>query len=561
MIGHRRFAKWGIVMADVFISYSKANADLTIELAKALEAKGLTVWWDTDLVAGDAFRQTILSELQASKAVVVIWTQASINSQWVLSEAIRALKLNKLIQVRAPDITPGDAPPPFDVFHIPPITENRPIFAALKKMGIPIDVPEDALNPRSDPQTHSQGNAPDTPLDNQIRARQELARWDVIKDSADQAHFREFLKRFPDGEFADLVNEKLESLCWADLQKSLNDIEPLRGFLRDFPKSRHSAQVSKALENLSSKQERAEWRQIRGGTLSRLFGAKSTLDLGQIETFLSRYPDGVFAPQARDLVEYLRREAVAWTRVQESPDIVVVDQFLATFPDGPNAAEAMGQQARLRQQTPIDPSSNPNSLPTRAPQTAWGTLLVVALVAFFLGVLDDRASRQDILRFEPWGIYLTSATYALWCMFVGGIVYKWGVRSVKVFLYVTAFNILFQAVMAHMYNVAPEEEMSQLQNISYKPLFFFSLWASAALFVKYMRRWMLAFLAFGIGLIYAGLAVPTMPPILVDSLDNAIGCALVAYGLLRAPSLHLLDELGGKVASAAMFMKRFQRHR
>jgi TIR domain len=39
-------------MADVFISYSKQYVQLTRDLASDLEAKGLTVWWDTDLLAG-----------------------------------------------------------------------------------------------------------------------------------------------------------------------------------------------------------------------------------------------------------------------------------------------------------------------------------------------------------------------------------------------------------------------------------------------------------------------------------------------------------------------------
>jgi hypothetical protein len=41
---------WGNAMADVFISYAKADADPTIALARDLEASGLSVWWDTSLL-------------------------------------------------------------------------------------------------------------------------------------------------------------------------------------------------------------------------------------------------------------------------------------------------------------------------------------------------------------------------------------------------------------------------------------------------------------------------------------------------------------------------------
>ena len=64
-------------MADVFISYSKSHVELTRELAKKLEAKGLTVWWDTDLLAGKSFRHRIIQEIKACKAAIVIWTRGS----------------------------------------------------------------------------------------------------------------------------------------------------------------------------------------------------------------------------------------------------------------------------------------------------------------------------------------------------------------------------------------------------------------------------------------------------------------------------------------------------
>ncbi len=54
--------KKGAQMADVFISYSKSHAALTRELAHELETKGLTVWWDTDLLAGESFRERIVQE-------------------------------------------------------------------------------------------------------------------------------------------------------------------------------------------------------------------------------------------------------------------------------------------------------------------------------------------------------------------------------------------------------------------------------------------------------------------------------------------------------------------
>jgi len=98
-------------MADVFISYSKQAVAVTRKLAKDLEEKGVTVWWDTELVAGERFRQRIQEELKACRAAIVIWTPESVHSDYVHSEAERARIARKLIQVRTADIEPGDLPP------------------------------------------------------------------------------------------------------------------------------------------------------------------------------------------------------------------------------------------------------------------------------------------------------------------------------------------------------------------------------------------------------------------------------------------------------------------
>jgi TIR domain len=124
------------LMADVFISYSKSYVQITRDLAADLEAKGLTVWWDTDLLAGESFRQRIIQELQACKAAIVIWTPHSVISDYVISEAERARKAGKLIQVRTGDIQPDELPPPFDTGHASLIDDRKAIYGALAKLGI-----------------------------------------------------------------------------------------------------------------------------------------------------------------------------------------------------------------------------------------------------------------------------------------------------------------------------------------------------------------------------------------------------------------------------------------
>jgi hypothetical protein len=123
-------------MADVFISYSKPHVELTRDLASVLEAKGLTVWWDTDLLAGESFRQRIIQELHDCKAAIVIWTPQSVSSDYVISEAERARKAGKLIQVRTEEVEPDQLPPPFDTGHASLIDDRKAIYGALAKLGV-----------------------------------------------------------------------------------------------------------------------------------------------------------------------------------------------------------------------------------------------------------------------------------------------------------------------------------------------------------------------------------------------------------------------------------------
>jgi TIR domain len=118
-------------MADIFISYAKPDRPLALKLAAMLEAEGWSVWWDTSLTIGDDFRNEIMTELGRARAVVVIWADASIKSDWVRSEAGRAQADRKLIPVKLEHLTYKDLPPPFDVLHTENVGEEDKIRAAV----------------------------------------------------------------------------------------------------------------------------------------------------------------------------------------------------------------------------------------------------------------------------------------------------------------------------------------------------------------------------------------------------------------------------------------------
>jgi hypothetical protein len=118
-------------MADVFVSYAKADRSLASKLVTMLEAEGWKVWWDTSLTIGDDFRNEIMTELGRARAVIVIWTDTSIKSDWVRSEAGRAQADRKLIPVKLEHLTYKDLPPPFDILHTENVGEDDKIRAAV----------------------------------------------------------------------------------------------------------------------------------------------------------------------------------------------------------------------------------------------------------------------------------------------------------------------------------------------------------------------------------------------------------------------------------------------
>jgi hypothetical protein len=86
-------------MADIFISYAREDRAWVEKLASQLQTEGFSVWWDWDLLVGKRYRETIDTELQSCKAAVVVWSQHSVQSDFVRDEAEEAQQRNILVPV------------------------------------------------------------------------------------------------------------------------------------------------------------------------------------------------------------------------------------------------------------------------------------------------------------------------------------------------------------------------------------------------------------------------------------------------------------------------------
>jgi hypothetical protein len=123
----------GNVVADIFISYSKHDSEPTRVLAEYLKEEGYSVWWDTDLTVGDKFRDVVNQELDAAKAVIVIWTTYSVTSDWVISEAQHAYRDGKLIPLCTRDLDTRQIPKPYDTLHTAVVDDREAILKAVRR--------------------------------------------------------------------------------------------------------------------------------------------------------------------------------------------------------------------------------------------------------------------------------------------------------------------------------------------------------------------------------------------------------------------------------------------
>ena len=109
-------------MADVFISYSRANETVVRGLAEAVACEGYSVWWDEALPPHLSYSDVITGEIGAAKAVIVVWSERAIASEWVRAEADLARNQKKLVQTSIDGRMP---PMPFNQLHFVSIGDWR----------------------------------------------------------------------------------------------------------------------------------------------------------------------------------------------------------------------------------------------------------------------------------------------------------------------------------------------------------------------------------------------------------------------------------------------------
>ncbi|MEQ9316409.1 MAG: SUMF1/EgtB/PvdO family nonheme iron enzyme [Henriciella sp.] len=192
-------------MTDLFLSYSRADRPKAQQIAEHLEKEGFTVWWDKILRAGQTYDEVTEGMLRDSRVVVVLWSQVSVKSKWVRAEATLGQRSCVLIPAMIED---AERPIMFELTQSADLTSwdgdtsdpRWKQFVADIRLALEHSETEAATDSSAEPSVP----APDATIENTF--------WTSITGSEDLADYEAYLRRYPDGHYAALANNRLTSL-------------------------------------------------------------------------------------------------------------------------------------------------------------------------------------------------------------------------------------------------------------------------------------------------------------------------------------------------------------
>ncbi len=90
----------------VFFSYSREDQKQARPIINVLQQAGYGVWWDGLLAGGERFSETTAAALASARAIIVLWSQSSIQSHWVHDEATEGRDRHCLVPLSLDGTTP-----------------------------------------------------------------------------------------------------------------------------------------------------------------------------------------------------------------------------------------------------------------------------------------------------------------------------------------------------------------------------------------------------------------------------------------------------------------------
>ncbi|MEM1133725.1 MAG: toll/interleukin-1 receptor domain-containing protein [Pseudomonadota bacterium] len=199
-------------MTDVFISYTRSDRPLAHALAVAAAERGFSVWWDSELAAGEDFQAEIDQLLDQAKTVIVIWSDQSLASKWVKSEASRAFDRGVLTPVMVHSLQP---PVPFNTTH----THDLSGWTGDPADPVLADFMEIVSRRVGEADAKPTANGELALADQDRLNQQEMELWRSVRTKRRRADLEQFVAQFPASAFTPLAREwlaqKRRRLPWA----------------------------------------------------------------------------------------------------------------------------------------------------------------------------------------------------------------------------------------------------------------------------------------------------------------------------------------------------------
>jgi hypothetical protein len=94
-------------VSDIFISYAREDRDWVLRFADGLAQRDWSLWRDErDIEIGKHYDKVIDDALKSAKRVIVVWSRASVKSNWVAAEAAEALRRGTLVPALIEQVEP-----------------------------------------------------------------------------------------------------------------------------------------------------------------------------------------------------------------------------------------------------------------------------------------------------------------------------------------------------------------------------------------------------------------------------------------------------------------------
>jgi hypothetical protein len=95
----------------IFLSYKREEVEKAELLRKVLEEAKFKVWWDRDIQCGEVWSEVLDEAVRKASCIVVLWSDKSMQSRWVMHEASSAMDRGIYAPVR---IVLVEIEPPYD---------------------------------------------------------------------------------------------------------------------------------------------------------------------------------------------------------------------------------------------------------------------------------------------------------------------------------------------------------------------------------------------------------------------------------------------------------------